>query len=109
MKNNGVKLSFGTEEIGRSSMEVRYANSWLTLNFFITADKDTINMEVKDVESNEFEYIVSNDEFEKLNMIEFDNMIGFNNTIETLLAEVIGYDSVELNGFELIGLAIDLD
>lgn len=107
----GVNLGFGTDEVGKASVVLYYANSWLNLKFYITADKGTITMLAKDIEyQGELLGVASNDDIKELNDLDFYTMNGFNAGIVGILKELIdNEEEMELDGFELVGIRLDLD
>ena len=118
-----MKLNFGTEEIGRSSMYVQMSNTWLTLKFRITADEDCITLTIHNRDTNDV-ILADNDEFPEINTLCFHEEKGFNASVapvlnkilkrdrwEDILDEILedGEEAAALDGFHLTGLAIDLD
>lgn len=111
-ENNGLMLNFGTGEIGRSSMIVNFANDWLNITFYITADRGTTTMFVSDIEREADLVSVDNAEISELDDLDFNTLDGFNKGIKEILIKVIEDDLYEdkesLGGFSLIGLKLDI-
>lgn len=115
-ENSGMKLSFGTEEIGRSSVELQFNNEWLTLNIRITADKDSIYIDCKNVEESKFLGTISEEEVDGIYEINYDTIEGFNDSITPILYQFFKkyfkneqYQDGNLSDFSFTGIRLDLD
>lgn len=112
----GMKLSFGTEEIGRSSVELQFNNEWLTLHISITADRDSTYINCYDCEQSKFLGIIDEEVVSSINEIDYNSVEGFNATITPILYQFFSkcfsdeeYLEGILSEFSFTGIRLDLD
>jgi len=112
----GMKLSFGTEQIGRSSVVLQFTNEWLTMHIYIAADRGTTYIDCYDCEHAKFFATIDDEADERINKIDYESIEEFNNCVKPILYKFFKntfrnneYHKGELSGFSLTGLRLDLD
>lgn len=116
-QNIGMKLSFGTEEIGKSSVELQFSNEWLTLHISITADRGSTFINCYDCEQSKFLGIIDEEVVSSINEIDYNSIEGFNTSITPILHQFFGnkyfvneeYQDGNLSEFSFTGIRLDLD